>query len=41
MSHQVTLQLGLDGAFATRRWENPENIIRLTKELGFDVHEFC
>ncbi len=41
MSHQVTIKLGLDGAFATRRWENPENIIRITKELGFDVHEFC
>ncbi len=41
MSHEVTIRLGLDGAFATRRWENPENIIRMTKELGFDVHEFC
>ncbi len=41
MSHEVKIQLGLDGAFATRRWENPENVIRITKELGFAVHEYC
>ncbi len=41
MSREVELQLGLDGAFATRRWENPENVIRITKELGFTVHEYC
>ena len=41
MSRQVTLRLGLDGAFATRRWENPDNIMRITRQVGFDVHEFC
>jgi len=41
MSREVVIRLGLDGAFATRRWERPENVIRLTKELGFNVHEYC
>ena len=41
MSREVVIRLGLDGAFATRRWEQPENVIRITKELGFNVHEFC
>jgi len=41
MSHEVIIKLGLDGAFATRRWERPENVIRITKELGFNVHEYC
>jgi len=41
MSREVVIKLGLDGAFATRRWEQPENVIRLTKELGFNFHEYC
>lgn len=41
MSRQIEIKLGLDGAFATRRWEDPENVIRLTKQLGFDIHEYC
>jgi len=41
MSHEVVIKLGLDGAFATRRWERPENVIRITKELGFNFHEYC
>jgi sugar phosphate isomerase/epimerase len=41
MSHEVRIELGLDGAFATRRWESPENVIRIVSELGFKVHEYC
>ncbi len=41
MSREVAIELGLDGAFATRRWERPENVIRITKELGFNFHEYC
>lgn len=41
MSREVVIKLGLDGAFATRRWEQPENVIRITKELGFRIHEYC
>ena len=37
----VFLDLGIDGAFLTRRWEEPENFMRLTAELGFPYHEFC
>jgi len=41
MSHAVSIRLGLDGAFATRRWEKPENIVRLTREMGYNTLEFC
>ncbi len=41
MSRKVCLRLGLDGAFATRRWERPDNIMRITRQVGFDIHEFC
>ena len=41
MSREVNIKLGLDGAFATRRWEKPESVLRLVSDLGFDVHEFC
>lgn len=37
----VALELGINGAFITRRWEDPENMMRLTRELGYRVHEFC
>jgi sugar phosphate isomerase/epimerase len=37
----VTLDIGLSGAFITRRWEDPDNWMRLTKELGYPYHEFC
>jgi sugar phosphate isomerase/epimerase len=37
----VNLQLGINGAFCTRRWEEPENWMRITRELGFRCHEFC
>ena len=37
----VHLDIGINGAFLTRRWEEPENWMRLTKELGYPYHEFC
>jgi len=41
MSREVKLELGVNGAFITRRWEQPDNWMRLTKEIGYDAHEFC
>ncbi len=41
MSRTVSIKLGLNGAFATRRWERPETIVRLTREVGYDSLEFC
>lgn len=41
MSRKVKIDLGISGAFITRRWEDPENWMRLTKETGYDYHEFC
>jgi sugar phosphate isomerase/epimerase len=41
MAHNVTLEIGINGAFLTRRWEEPDNWMRLTRELGFTCHEFC
>ena len=41
MSRNVELHLGVNGAFCTRRWEKPENWMRLTKDLGYPCHEFC
>jgi len=41
MSRSLTLQVGINGAFLTRRWEEPENWMRLTRECGYRVHEFC
>ena len=35
------LKLAINGAFCTRRWEEPENWMRLTREVGFEYHEFC
>jgi hypothetical protein len=37
----VTLEIGINGAFVTRRWEEPDNMMRLTRECGYRVHEFC
>lgn len=37
----VRLEIGINGAFLTRRWEEPENWMRLTRECGFSVHSFC
>ncbi len=41
MSRDVRIELGINGAFITRRWERPGNWMRLTRELGFRNHEFC
>lgn len=38
---KVHIDIGINGAFLTRRWEDPENFIKLTKELGYDYHSFC
>jgi len=35
------LDIGINGAFLTRRWEEPDNWMRLTAELGYPWHEFC
>lgn len=37
----VRLEIGINGAFLTRRWEEPDNWMRLTRECGFTVHSFC
>ncbi|HID07407.1 MAG TPA: sugar phosphate isomerase/epimerase, partial [Armatimonadetes bacterium] len=37
----VTIYFGINGAFITRRWEEPENWMRLTRETGYTYHEFC
>jgi hypothetical protein len=41
MPRQVWLDIGINGAFLTRRWEEPEDFMRLTRELGYRYHEFC
>lgn len=41
MSREVRLEIGINGAFITRRWEEPESMMRLTVECGYQVHEFC
>jgi len=41
MARTLTLQYGINGAFITRRWEEPEQWMRLTRECGYRVHEFC
>ncbi|MFQ6131042.1 MAG: sugar phosphate isomerase/epimerase family protein [Armatimonadota bacterium] len=41
MPRTLDLQLAVNGAFCTRRWEEPDNWMRLTRECGFRVHEFC
>jgi sugar phosphate isomerase/epimerase len=37
----VHVDIAINGAFLTRRWEEPENWMRLTRELGFSYHSFC
>jgi sugar phosphate isomerase/epimerase len=37
----LKVDIGLCGAFVTRRWEEPEHWMRLTRELGYDYHSFC
>jgi D-erythrulose 1-phosphate 3-epimerase len=37
----IHVDIAINGAFLTRRWEEPENWMRLTCELGFPYHSFC
>jgi D-erythrulose 1-phosphate 3-epimerase len=37
----VKLDIGINGAFLTRRWEDPDNWMRLTRECGYAAHSFC
>ncbi|MEK6645710.1 MAG: TIM barrel protein [Candidatus Firestonebacteria bacterium] len=39
--NKITVNFGINGAFLTRRWENPENFMKLTAECGYKYHEFC
>ncbi|MCE5218233.1 sugar phosphate isomerase/epimerase [bacterium] len=39
MPRTLQLHLGLSGAFCVGRWEQPQNWIRLTSELGYSCHE--
>jgi sugar phosphate isomerase/epimerase len=38
---KIHADIGVNGAFLTRRWEEPENWMRLTAELGYPYHSFC
>src|SRR5579884_376156 len=40
-TRNVQLDIGINGAFLTRRWEQPDNWMRLTRECGYTVHSFC
>jgi hypothetical protein len=40
-TRNVHLDIGINGAFLTRRWEQPDNWMRLTRECGYSVHSFC
>ncbi len=37
----VHVEIGVNGAFLTRRWEEPENWMRITRDLGYPYHSFC
>ncbi len=41
MPRSVAVDLGVNGAFLTRRWEEPDNFMRLTRAVGFRNHSFC
>ncbi|HUT74926.1 MAG TPA: TIM barrel protein [Armatimonadota bacterium] len=41
MARRVHLDIGINGAFLTRRWEQPDSFMRLTREVGYEYHEFC
>jgi len=38
---EVVIDIGVNGAFLTRRWETPEAFMSLTREAGYTYHEFC
>lgn len=37
----VEIDIGINGAFLSRRWEEPDNWMRITAELGYPYHSFC
>lgn len=37
----LNMDIGINGAFLTRRWEEPDNWMRLTRECGYSRHSFC
>ena len=39
--HGVKIDIGVDGAFTTRRWEEPDSYLGLVRELGYEHFEFC
>ena len=41
MARTITLDIAINGAFLTRRWEQPDNWMRLTRETGYAAHSFC
>jgi sugar phosphate isomerase/epimerase len=41
MARGLHLDIGINGAFLTRRWEEPDSFMRLTREAGYEYHEFC
>ena len=41
MPRTITLDIAVNGAFLTRRWEEPDNWMRITRECGYSVHSFC
>ena len=41
MARTVTMDIAINGAFLTRRWEDPDNWMRLTREMGYGIHSFC
>jgi hypothetical protein len=41
VARKLHLDIGINGAFLTRRWEEPDSFMCLTRELGYDYHEFC
>jgi D-erythrulose 1-phosphate 3-epimerase len=38
---KLKIKYGVNGAFLTRRWEDPINFMRLTRETGYRAHSFC
>jgi len=41
VQRKIQINYGINGAFLTRRWEEPENFMRLTAECGYRYHSFC
>lgn len=41
MKRKLHMDIGINGAFLTRRWEDPENWMCQTAALGYPCQEFC